>query len=355
MKISFLLLSIERSGGVRGAIEIANHMVDEGHTCRLVTVDDKRIPFELNPSVEIVRAKRRNHKSRISRIMQVYDLAKAIPKDSQLIIASYYLTSYAAIIAKIMQPKYKLIYIIRGYEPNYFRQYNSKTLWLPYALARISYYLPLSHIAVSSWLSELLDQKGCSSISVINNGIDSTFFSPNVIDDEIGRNTILTIAHERLNRGYFDFCLAINNLWKKRGDFEVMVIGTDPQLAKVLQVPCKFIKIKNDDEMVEAYRKALIYVSCSHEEGFGRTPLEAMSCGTAVVCTDSGGVRDYAKNSFNCLIVPPQDLHAIEKAVELLLDNSLLRNKLIKNGRKTAIEFDNAVICKKYHNYFTHR
>jgi glycosyltransferase involved in cell wall biosynthesis len=132
----------------------------------------------------------------------------------------------------------------------------------------------------------------------------------------------------------------------------VLAIGSDPDVGRSLNVPYDFLTPRNDEELVAAYQRASIFVTCSHEEGFGLTPLEAMSCGTPVVCADSGGVRDFARDGENCLMVPARDIKAISAAIIQLLGSSELRTKLMAGGQKTAAQFDWSVIGRQYEKLF---
>jgi glycosyltransferase involved in cell wall biosynthesis len=61
-----------------------------------------------------------------------------------------------------------------------------------------------------------------------------------------------------------------------------------------------------------------------------------MACGVPVVTTDCGGIRDYAVDGYNALIVPPGDPKAVADAVLKILKNDKLREKLIEHGIETA-------------------
>jgi len=91
--------------------------------------------------------------------------------------------------------------------------------------------------------------------------------------------------------------------------------------------------------LAELYASTDVFVSGSWYEGFALPPLEAMAIGTAVVTTDSGGVREYARHGYNCLMVPPRDHRAIAEAVLALLRQPDLRRRLGENGRRTALRF----------------
>ena len=71
------------------------------------------------------------------------------------------------------------------------------------------------------------------------------------------------------------------------------------------------------------YRLALaaarIYVLPSYREGTRRSVLEAMAMGSPVITTDAPGCRETVVEGVNGLKVPPQDVTALEAAMEHLI------------------------------------
>ena len=80
-------------------------------------------------------------------------------------------------------------------------------------------------------------------------------------------------------------------------------------------------------------------VDTSLFQGFGRLGLEAMACGTPTVLPKTGGITEYAKDGINCLMVNSENTQGVVGAIESILDNILLRKKLISEGKKTAQKF----------------
>ncbi len=66
--------------------------------------------------------------------------------------------------------------------------------------------------------------------------------------------------------------------------------------------------------------------------------LEAMSMGRPVIVSRSEGILDYVRDEIDCLIVPAQDPLALKNAIERLLSNPELAEKLGKNARKFCEE-----------------
>ncbi|MGD8413100.1 MAG: glycosyltransferase [Candidatus Latescibacterota bacterium] len=91
----------------------------------------------------------------------------------------------------------------------------------------------------------------------------------------------------------------------------------------------------DDDDLATYYRKAQLFVLPSKYEPFGMTTLEAMSCGTPVVATKFGGIRNNLKNEYDALMVDPTDEREFGTAMTRLLTDEALSRKLVANGLVT--------------------
>jgi len=74
-------------------------------------------------------------------------------------------------------------------------------------------------------------------------------------------------------------------------------------------------------------------------EGFYLPALEAMASGCAVVCDDAGGNRGFCIDGETCLLLDRDDLEGHVAAVERVLDNSKLRERLRRQGREVALRY----------------
>lgn len=89
------------------------------------------------------------------------------------------------------------------------------------------------------------------------------------------------------------------------------------------------------DDIPELWRHSHIAVLPSYyREGIPRSLLEAAACGRAIVTTDMPGCREIARNGHNGLLVPPRDPVAIADAIERLLDDAELRQRMGMAGRE---------------------
>jgi len=65
---------------------------------------------------------------------------------------------------------------------------------------------------------------------------------------------------------------------------------------------------------------------------------QAMLMGKPVISTEAGGLSEVVIHNETGLIVPTKDSYEIFKAIKTIHNNNELRKKLIKNGKKHALE-----------------
>jgi glycosyltransferase involved in cell wall biosynthesis len=104
-----------------------------------------------------------------------------------------------------------------------------------------------------------------------------------------------------------------------------------------------------DDEIRRLYRRASVvvlpsvYTDCysrhhSVPELLGLTLIEAMACGTPVVCTAVGGMPEVVRHEVTGLVVPEDDEPALREAVLRLLDTPGLGERMGRRARLLVLE-----------------
>jgi glycosyltransferase involved in cell wall biosynthesis len=80
------------------------------------------------------------------------------------------------------------------------------------------------------------------------------------------------------------------------------------------------------------------FVLPSHLEGVPRCLMEAMACRIPVVVSDIPGCRDLVRDGQSGLLFKPGDAHALRVSVAEVMRDSLLRERLASNARRTIEE-----------------
>ena len=101
----------------------------------------------------------------------------------------------------------------------------------------------------------------------------------------------------------------------------------------------RFVGSVSDAVLAAHFRRADVYVSASEHEGFCVPLLEAMAFGVPVVARACGAVPETMEDAGICL---PGDAGALvfAAAVERLIDDAALRERLIARGTQRLAAFD---------------
>ena len=89
-------------------------------------------------------------------------------------------------------------------------------------------------------------------------------------------------------------------------------------------------------ELPAFYERAAVVACPSHREGFGVVAREAMAYGRPVVAAAVGGLTDAVEHGVTGLLVAPRDPAALRAALQRLLGDAELRERLGAAGREKA-------------------
>lgn len=126
--------------------------------------------------------------------------------------------------------------------------------------------------------------------------------------------------------------LIIGGAWDNRypeAKHKVEVLG--------LQHKVKFIGRIPDDDLPALYAGATIFLFPSFYEGFGLPVLEAMACGTPVICGNQSSLPEVVGNAGKT--VDPASADALQNAISQLLNNPERRHAIGQRAIARASEF----------------
>ena len=169
-------------------------------------------------------------------------------------------------------------------------------------------------------------------IRVIPSGIDLAVFrpcdEPDLIRDVVKRYSLQELGEKRMllsvasvweARKGLDDLIALSQLLRE--DMMIVVLGLTPAQCGDLPVTMLGLpRTQSVRELRALYTAADICLSLSHEETQGMTLLEAMACGTQVICYDATALPETVTPDVGA-VVPEGDLQRVANACAALCDH----------------------------------
>ena len=93
-----------------------------------------------------------------------------------------------------------------------------------------------------------------------------------------------------------------------------------------------FLGFVKHENMPQYLHISDIFIRPSLSEGFGNSYIEAMAAGIPVIATPVGGILDFLKDNENGLLCEVRNPKNIAWKVEMLLNDNVLKNKIVKNA-----------------------
>ena len=193
-----------------------------------------------------------------------------------------------------------------------------------------------------------------SKIRVNPNGIDIDYFR-NVKPDKNVRYDGIFLARLHPSKGIFDLIEIWKFFCKKIPNAKLAVIGCGNKkiieelerriinagLADNIDV----LGYLENDRVFGIIKSSKIFISPSHEEGFGIAILEAMACGLPVVAWDLPVYREVFPKGI--IGVPENDISRFGGVIIELLEDENKRKLLAEDAKKQAKEYDWSEIAER--------
>lgn len=171
------------------------------------------------------------------------------------------------------------------------------------------------------------------------------------VHSESALNNLLTLPEKYLlftgqraqYKNFYFFLRALSPLLKEDSGLQLVCTGkgfssAEHQFFKRLGVQKSIVHIPADDTMLAAlYRNALMFVFPSLYEGFGLPVLEAFACGCPAILSQTSALSEIGGDA--ALYFHPKDMRSIRNAIERVLYDRELRDRLIRQGYERIKSF----------------
>jgi glycosyltransferase involved in cell wall biosynthesis len=310
-RVAFLLPSPRIGGGVVVVLQYAHRLQEKGYDVTILTANDEEdcgwFPYQ---------------------IPRVVPFSKARGEMFDVLFATFWTT--ATQVHKIQAGK--RFYLIQSEESRFYpgdEQLQKAALE--------TYRYDLEFITIARWMQDWLKEHFGRESHYLPNGVDPTIFHPATPIEPKGKKVrvLLEGPIDVPFKGMKNAFQAVKDL-----DCEVWCISSSGKPKPGWRCDRFFDKVPHA-EMKHIYSSCDIFLKMSEVECFFLPPLEMMACGQgACVIGEVTGTDEYVEDGVNALLVKKGDVEAARRAVQSLIEDADLRNRLTLNGLKTAERFD---------------
>ncbi len=324
MKITFIMVNPNMSGGDRVCAIYAKKLSELGHTINVLA--PSRRSFEVKRrfkwqfkkkyrgSTEEIETK--NHFDLMG-IKVKYSKDKSPLKNSDIpnadiVIASWWET--AEWVNNFSREKGVKVYFIQHHEVH---------IGQPVERVKQTYFFPFFYkVTIANWLVSLMEKEYASNKPhLVPNSVDHDLFYADMREKQ-DVPTIGFLFSEAEFKGVKTALNVIQELKKIIPKLKVIAFAL--KLPEKLNIPdyIELIVDPDQDKIRYIYQQCDLWLCCSLREGFGLTLLEAMACRVPVVATRSGGPQDIITENVNGYLCDVNDVNELTIAAYKILSLS---------------------------------
>jgi glycosyltransferase involved in cell wall biosynthesis len=223
--------------------------------------------------------------------------------------------------------------------------------WLPHVLPRVEAVITVSHASKRDIMRYL--RVPAAKIHVILEGVNRRFCRPTeAVERDVQKrhglptNYILFVGSVEKRKNLSHLLKAYDRLWQMGERRRLVIVGARRWLYSDIAETVTQLQMKDrpiftgyvpDEDLPALYGGADLFVFPSVYEGFGLPPLEAMACGTPVVCSNTSSLPEVVGAA--AVTVDPCDVEALAEAMRRVLADADLREELRARGLARAAQF----------------
>ena len=156
----------------------------------------------------------------------------------------------------------------------------------------------------------------------------------------------LYVGYLTKRKGVYDLLEAIIRVQKKYSNLLLVICGAGPEETTLKRLfrekgieHTVHMAGEIEPELMNQWMQASdLFVLASHTEGMPNVVMEAMACGLPVIASAVGGLPEAIGDCYGAILVPPENIDELEKAVVKVISNNQLREQMQIAARKRAEE-----------------
>jgi colanic acid/amylovoran biosynthesis glycosyltransferase len=253
-----------------------------------------------------------------------------------------------ATVAMLTAQAWKVDYSMTIHGPEEF--YEADYIYLPQKIAGAKFIFCISDFCRSQ-LMKYSDPIHWDKMHIVPLGVNTDEFKPVARE---ARQPLGIICVGRLvpAKGQHILLKAFSQVLSKGHSLHLTLVGNGPDRESLerevarydLAGKVTFCGALNHDETQAKLAEANIFALASFAEGIPVALMEAMAMGIPCVSTSIAGIPALIRNEIDGLLVPPSSVEGLASAIERLVLDDALRQKLGASGRAHVVENYNLAV-----------
>jgi glycosyltransferase involved in cell wall biosynthesis len=315
MNITFVLPTVDLSGGNRVISLHAQHLQARGHEVTIVSVPHGPVPWRqqlrsLAKGQGRVRRPRvsPSHLDGLALRHTVLDRARPVESkdlpDADVVIATWWET--AEWVHRLPPEKGAHAYFI---------QHHEVFDYLPMDRVRATWNLPMHKIVIAQWLRDIARvDHGDTTADLVPNAVElAQFHAP--VRDKQAQPTVGMLYAPMHWKGTDIAIDAIEMARKQLPELQVVALGRHAPTPEFrLPRGTRYAQSPAQDKIREVYAQCDAWLFASRSEGYGLPIAEAMACRTPVIGMPAGAAPELLAQGAGVL-VPPENAQAMARAI----------------------------------------
>jgi GalNAc-alpha-(1->4)-GalNAc-alpha-(1->3)-diNAcBac-PP-undecaprenol alpha-1,4-N-acetyl-D-galactosaminyltransferase len=197
---------------------------------------------------------------------------------------------------------------------------------------------------------------------VMPNPIELSRFAatpPDAGREQRSRRRLIAVGRLAPQKGYDLLINAFARIAKFDAAWELVIYGDGPERAALermidaLGLSGQIVLAGNTTAIEQAYANADLFVHAARYEGYPNVVQEALAAGKAVIATDCpGATRELLAGGRYGVLVPNEDVDALERALRALMTDDDRRAALARSTRVAVLPFDANGIADRWLELF---
>ena len=347
MKISFVTSTLTSGGAERVISLLANNFAERGYEVEMIALTSISPDYyPLDPKVKFIHA---DKVSKGGLLGELWWFRKHIKKEQPDVVIAFMEAVYEFVLLALLGTKTPVISSER-LDPALISWPRKVLRWLLLPTAT-------AHVVQTQQIKQYYNQRIQKKTHIIYNPVNEKVFSPTLTlprreGDRLNR--IISVGRLYPQKNQKMMIEAFAKIAPKFPEWSLVIYG-EGYLRKDLESLVERLKVKDKvllpgrcETVIEEVAKSKVFCLSSDYEGMSNAMIEALCVGTPVISTKVSGTDELIRDGENGLLVDIGNTEDLAKALEKLLSNQELREKIGKEGQKLATRFKTDTIVDQW-------